>query len=97
MGSKTERGGEVVTASSGLDLIALVGDKVRYPDGSESVIVSGTGSLLLINGQPAAIVGSELANGDRIISTMQTCCSVIPNSQHTVGFLKPGYRPCLVA
>ena len=93
LGSRTEWGGEVTTASSGMELIALVGDKVRYSDGSESVIVSGTGNLLLIEGRPAAIVGSQVANGDRIISTNQHYCSVSPEGCDTEGFLEASYCP----
>ncbi|TDR80621.1 PAAR domain-containing protein [Paludibacterium purpuratum] len=91
IGSRTRRGGTVVTASSGMELIARVGDKVRYPDGSETEIVSGAGSLLLIAGRPAAIVGSELANGDRIVTTTQTSCAVMPEGKRAVGFLDPAY------
>ena len=46
IGSRTRRGGEVVLAQGepADDFrIACVGDRVRYPDGSESVIVSGAG------------------------------------------------------
>jgi len=92
IGSKTRLGGEVVTASSDMELIARVGDKVRYPDGSETEIISGAGSLLLIAGRPAAIVGSELANGDHIVTTTQTCCAVEPAGKRVVGFLDPAYR-----
>ncbi|MBV8046579.1 MAG: PAAR domain-containing protein [Paludibacterium sp.] len=92
IGSRTRLGGEVVTASANMELIALVGDKVRYPDGSETEIISGAGSLLLIAGRPAAIVGSELANGDRIVTTTQTSCAVVPDGKRAVGFLDPAYR-----
>ena len=97
LGARTARGGEVFTASSGMELIALVGDKVRYPDGSESEIVSGAGSLLVIAGRSAAIIGSELANGDHIVSTLHPVCSVIPGNQTVEGFLKAGYQPMKVA
>jgi predicted XRE-type DNA-binding protein/uncharacterized Zn-binding protein involved in type VI secretion len=67
--STTERGGQVV-ASSGISTVggrvALVGDVVRYPDGSETTIVSGAGVAMIYRGKPAAVVGSELENGDRI-------------------------------
>ena len=50
LGSKTRLGGEVATASTGMVMdghrIACVGDLVRYPDGSESKIVSGAGFAL---------------------------------------------------
>lgn len=67
--STTERGGQVV-ATSGISTVgghlALVGDVVRYPDGSETRIVSGAGMAMIYRGKPAAVVGSELENGDRI-------------------------------
>ncbi len=68
----TERGGRVSTASNfrlcGLG-IACVGDVVTYPDGSEAVIVDGAGYASVIGDRPAALVGSHLSNGDRIIET----------------------------
>ncbi|BEV72939.1 MULTISPECIES: PAAR domain-containing protein [unclassified Paludibacterium] len=97
IGSKTRYGGEVVTATSEMELIARVGDTVRYPDGSETVIISGAGSLLLLAGRPAAIVGSALANGDYIISSPQSCCAVMPSDKSVAGFLDPDYLPGKVA
>ncbi|WP_322061470.1 PAAR domain-containing protein [Paraburkholderia sp. J63] len=68
----TERGGRVSTASEfrlcGLG-IARVGDVVTYPDGSEAVIVDGAGYAATIDNRAAALVGSHLSNGDRIIET----------------------------
>ncbi|EEF24813.1 conserved hypothetical protein, partial [Ricinus communis] len=70
IGSRTRRGGEVVLASQGEHAddfrIACVGDRVRYPDGSESVIVSGAGHASTYANRPIALVGSHIANGDRI-------------------------------
>jgi len=47
IGSLTERGGRVSTATSGLELaglnVARVGDVVTYDDGSEAAIVDGAG------------------------------------------------------
>lgn len=67
--STTERGGQVV-ATSGISTVGgrvdLVGDVVRYPDGSGTRIVSGAGVAMIYRGRPAAVVGSELENGDRI-------------------------------
>lgn len=69
-GSTTERGGKVINASSGSVVggkrVALVGDTVQYPDGSEARIVSGAGSAFVYQGRSIALVGSELDNGDRI-------------------------------
>jgi uncharacterized Zn-binding protein involved in type VI secretion len=92
IGAKTRQGGEVVTASSGMELIARVGDKVHYPDGSETEITSGAGALLLISGRPAAIVGSHLANGDRIVSSPGTSGSITAYGTDIEGLLQPGYR-----
>lgn len=68
----TERGGRVSTASEfrlcGLG-IARVGDVVTYPDGSEAVIVDGAGYASTIDNRAAALVGSRLSNGDKIIET----------------------------
>ena len=76
LGSKTARGGEVVTASTGMVIqehkVAQVGDTVRYPGGSETAIVSGAGFAMVYAGVPVAIVGSELENGDHIIDSRQT-------------------------
>lgn len=69
-GSTTERGGKVINASSGSVVdgkrVALVGDTVQYPDGSEARIVSGAGCAFVYRGRSIALVGSELDNGDRI-------------------------------
>jgi uncharacterized Zn-binding protein involved in type VI secretion len=68
----TERGGRVSTASEfrlcGLG-IARVGDVVTYPGGSEAVIVDGAGYASTIDNRAAALVGSHLSNGDKIIET----------------------------
>jgi uncharacterized Zn-binding protein involved in type VI secretion len=68
----TERGGRVSTASKiricGLG-IARVGDVVTYPDGSEAIIIDGAGNASTIGNRAAALVGSRLSNGDRIIET----------------------------
>ena len=72
IGVLTERGGRVTTASTltlcGLG-IARVLDVVTYPDGSEAVIVDGAGYASTIDNRAAALVGSHLSNGDRIIET----------------------------
>jgi uncharacterized Zn-binding protein involved in type VI secretion len=79
IGSRTQRGGEVVTASTEIEVIvgdkrlrvACVGDIVRYPDGSESTISSGAGVAVCYKGRPIAVVGSDLANGDVITESLQ--------------------------
>jgi len=51
---------------------ALVGDEVVYPDGSRARIISGSGYAATDGGGVAfALVGSQLDNGDEIISTPQ--------------------------
>lgn len=81
VGSRTEFGGEVITGQHGYcigeHLIACVGDVVRYPDGSVSVIVSGAGWASMIGEKPVALVGSHLANGDRIVSSLQDSSEII--------------------
>lgn len=95
VGSKTKRGGDVVTGRPGHHigehLIACVGDLVRYPDGSESVIVSGAVGHL-IDDKPVALVGSHIANGDRIVSSPQTAVEIIveEDAPPIVGLLQPG-------
>ncbi|MFB9123443.1 hypothetical protein E2553_05010 [Paraburkholderia dipogonis] len=72
LGARTERGGRVTPGSGneycGLP-IACVGDIVTYADGSEAVIMDGAGYAAVIEGRPAALVGSSLSNGDRIVET----------------------------
>ena len=67
--STTERGGTIISTSpyrTRGGRVALVGDVVRYPDGSETRIVSGAGASVVYDGRPMAVVGSELENGDCI-------------------------------
>jgi uncharacterized Zn-binding protein involved in type VI secretion len=73
IGARTGRGGYVTCASServigGLQ-VALVGDIVSYRDGSEAVVIDGSGSLGSDGDRCFALVGSRLSNGDRIVST----------------------------
>jgi predicted XRE-type DNA-binding protein/uncharacterized Zn-binding protein involved in type VI secretion len=97
LGSKTRLGGEVATASTGMEMdghrIACVGDVVRYPDGTESKIVSGAGAALAYKGQPIAIVGSATDNGDTIINSLQSAMQIreYADDDGIPGLLKPGY------
>ncbi|WP_229413005.1 PAAR domain-containing protein [Massilia alkalitolerans] len=83
IGSRTVQGGEVVVADNVVHMdgfrIACVGDRVRYPDGSESIIVSGAGNASTFGDRPVALVGSHVENGDRIALSRQnmakSCCS----------------------
>jgi len=72
VGALTERGGRVSTGYGskicGLPM-ARVGDTVTYSDGSEAVIIDGAGYAAVLGDRPAALVGSNLSNGDRIIET----------------------------
>jgi uncharacterized Zn-binding protein involved in type VI secretion len=98
IGSRTRRGGEVVLASQGEPAddfrIACVGDRVRYPDGSESVIVSGAGHASTYANRPIALVGSHIANGDRIVARAQSIGEiVVVEGEPIPGLLEPGYAP----
>ncbi|SAK92425.1 hypothetical protein AWB75_06539 [Caballeronia catudaia] len=74
IGSRTERGGFVSKASGAAEIlglrVALVGDIVRYSDGSEAVITDGAGYALTNGVVPYALVGSSLSNGDRIVKSL---------------------------
>jgi uncharacterized Zn-binding protein involved in type VI secretion len=98
VGSRTSRGGQVVLASNDQYAddyhIACVGDRVRYPDGSESVIVSGAGHASTIGNRPIALVGSHVANGDRIVARAQSMGEIIVlEGEPVAGLLEPGYMP----
>jgi uncharacterized Zn-binding protein involved in type VI secretion len=96
VGSRTRRGGQVVHADGWDDdfRVACVGDKVRYPDGSESVITSGAGHATTFAGRPVAVVGSHIANGDRIIARAQSMGEVVVvEGEQVPGLLEPGYLP----
>lgn len=49
----------------------MVGDYVIYPDGTRARIINGSGSVNTNNGVSYALVGSQLDNGDVIVSTPQ--------------------------
>jgi len=98
LGSKTRMGGEIVTASTSVEVhdlrIACVGDRVRYPDGKESVIISGAGFAATYKGLPIAIVGSATDNGDTVISSLQSSVQLVEyaGDDDVPGLLQPGYR-----
>jgi uncharacterized Zn-binding protein involved in type VI secretion len=75
IGSLTERGGRVTSASGSLAIaglvIAVVGDAVTYEDGSKAVIMDGAGYAATHCDKPFALVGSQLSNGDRIVESLQ--------------------------
>lgn len=97
LGAKTRHGGEVFTASTDIQiegiLIACVGDTVRYPNGSESKIISGAGSALAYKELPVAIVGSTTDNGDTIISSLQRASQIreYADDDGIPGLLQSGY------
>jgi len=99
LGSKTRMGGEVITATSGTWVddypIARVGDIIRYPDGTESKIVSGAGCAMVFGDKPAAIIGSAVENGDTIISSLQSAHKFgeYADGDGIPGLLQPGYLP----
>ncbi|WDH55893.1 PAAR domain-containing protein [Pseudomonas chlororaphis] len=98
LGARTRLGGEVATACSSVKVsghrIACVGDRVRYPDGTESKIVSGAGAALTHQGLPMAIVGSATDNGDSIISSLQSCAQIreYADGNGIPGLLQPGFE-----
>ncbi|CAM2164118.1 hypothetical protein PSAC2689_120126 [Paraburkholderia sacchari] len=47
----------------------MVGDIVTYSDGSQAVVIDGSGGLGFERGKCFVLVGSHLSNGDKIIST----------------------------
>jgi uncharacterized Zn-binding protein involved in type VI secretion len=97
LGAKTTKGGEVADASTSMVIdghrVACVGDVVRYPDGTESKIISGAGFAMAFKGQPIAIVGSATDNGDTIIGTLQHVVKITEyaDDDGIPGLLKPGY------
>jgi uncharacterized Zn-binding protein involved in type VI secretion len=102
IGSRTSRGGEVVLASNDQFVddfrVACVGDRVRYPDGSESVITSGAGHASTFANRPIALVGSHVANGDRIVARAQSIGEIVVLEGDPVpGLLEPGYVPPMQA
>ncbi|MCL6687214.1 PAAR domain-containing protein [Pseudomonas sp. R3.Fl] len=98
LGARTRLGGEVATASTSVKIhgypIACVGDLVRYPDNSESRIVSGAGAALSHNGQPMAIVGSATDNGDTIVNSLQSSGQIreYADDDGIPGLLQPDYQ-----
>jgi uncharacterized Zn-binding protein involved in type VI secretion len=96
VGSRTGRGGQVVLARPDPHAddyrVACVGDRVRYPDGSESEIVSGAGHASTFANRPIALVGSHVANGDRIVARAQSIGEIVVVEGETIpGLLEPGY------
>ena len=99
IGSRTLRGGKVIVADNERHLdgfrVACVGDRVRYPDGSESIIVSGAGNASTFGDRPVALVGSHVENGDRITLSQQSMGEIVlfEGDAPIAGLLQPGYMP----
>ncbi len=99
VGALTERGGRVTSGGGGKICglrIARVADVVTYADGSEAVIVDGAGFAAVMGDQPAALVGSRLSNGDRIISTPwedQKCGIFVEDGKPIEGLFDPAWTP----
>ncbi|MFL9897516.1 PAAR domain-containing protein [Paraburkholderia fungorum] len=98
IGALTERGGRVTTATGGGSYcglgLACVGDVVTYADGSEAVITDGAGSMCVTGGRPAALVGSSLSNGDRIIETLwEGIYFTVPEGITVEGLFDADYVP----
>jgi uncharacterized Zn-binding protein involved in type VI secretion len=99
VGSHTVRGGKVIVADHELHMdgfrVACVGDRVRYPDGSESIIVSGAGNASTFGDRPIALVGSHVENGDRIALSQQNMGEIVlfEGDAPITGLLQPGYLP----
>ncbi|CAM2163648.1 PAAR repeat-containing protein [Paraburkholderia sacchari] len=97
IGARTERGGCVTSGSKfhlgGLP-VACVGDVVTYEDGSQAVIVDGAGIAMVYCGNPVALVGSRLSNGDRIVSTIWTKRGIFIEDGKTIeGLFDPDWTP----
>jgi len=93
--STTEKGGQII-ATSGISTpegrVALVGDIVRYPDGRQTRIITGSGTESIDLGRPIALVGSELENGDRINGPMHNGLTLTEYADETIpGLFQPGY------
>jgi uncharacterized Zn-binding protein involved in type VI secretion len=98
IGSLTARGGRVTLVTGGATVaglgLARVDDVVTYPDGSEAVIVDGAGFATVIENQPAALVGSSLSNGDRIVESLQQGHGIVVRAGQTIeGLFDAGYVP----
>ena len=98
IGSLTERGGRITTATSQLKIaglaVARVRDIVTYNDGSEAVIMDGAGAAAVFIDQPLALVGSRLSNGDRIVESLQRGRGVVEHHDRPItGLFDPTYVP----
>ena len=100
IGARTERGGYLTYASSGLVICglraALVGDIVTYHDGSEAVVTDGSGTLSFYRDKCFALVGSRLSNGDHIVFTPWDDGEsglFVSEGEYPQGLFDPSYVP----
>lgn len=100
IGARTERGGYLTHATSGLVICGLraacVDDIVTYRDGSEAAIIDGTGSGPTYDGKCFALVGSRLSNGDCIVFTPWDDGKsgiFVPEGESPEGLFDPSYVP----
>lgn len=88
VGARSLWGGHVATGDDRVLIadmpIACVGDRVRYADGSEAVIVSGA-SCVQVEDRAVAAVGSRLDNGDVLIASPQSDCLVVVDEYEHAG------------
>lgn len=94
-GSKTKQGGLVKASATqgkiGNLSIARIGDDVIYADGTIAKIISGAGKVCIVEGLSAALVGSQLDNGDEIIDSPNRTVAINIFKGETLpeGFLIP--------
>jgi uncharacterized Zn-binding protein involved in type VI secretion len=100
LGARTERGGYLTHATSGLVICGLraarVGDIVTYRDGSEAAIIDGAGAGFVEHGKCGALVGSHLSNGDKIVFTPWDDGAsglFVEDGLHPEGLFDPSYVP----
>lgn len=94
-GSKTKQGGLVKASTTqgkiGDLSIARIGDDVIYADGTTAKIISGAGKVCIVEGLSAALVGSQLDNGDKIIDSpnRRVAINIFKGELLPDGFLVP--------
>lgn len=94
-GARTAKGGTAVGSSGTFENGTrglLVGDAVRYPDGSEAAVTSGAGIALRESNVSHAVLGSHVSGGDHIVSTpIEGGVLWIDEDARPAGFLVEGW------
>jgi hypothetical protein len=90
-GARTAKGGTGIGTSGcqaeGIKGL-LVGDLVRYADGSNAVVTSGAGNACSEGNKSFAIVGSHISGGDHIVSSpVEGTVLWIDDDERPKGFL----------